>query len=158
MLRRTVPAVSFTTSHRALMIRASRPLLAADMTSTDRFRAAWDETPWTRIQMSKQELWDWDFKARYQLGLRDNVRLTKFGYVWFVLYFTLFVWLGVVELIWPSFYHAWYDVWPAWLVSEEYNRKRAQAWGRDIWCADGKFSTPYFHLVAPMFTMKVEDL
>ena len=156
MLRRT--AVSFTVSHRALMMKTSKPLLSSDMTSTERLAAAWDETPWSRIQMSRQESWDWDFKARYQLGIRDNLRLTKVGAAFRIVFaICCFAW-GIPEIIWPSLYHFWFDVWPEWLISEEYNRKRAQSWGKDIWCADGQFSTPFFHMVAPMLTCKVEDL
>jgi hypothetical protein len=160
MLRRTAPAVSFTTSHRALMYRANRPLLGKDMNSVERFKAAWDETPFTMLGMSRKEQNEWHWKAMYQLGLRDVNRWTKlrsisnwiflflFAYVGSQTFFAMFIYMPIVGG--PS---GMPDSW-----KREHSRESARARGSDVWAADGKFVRPYFHINPPMFTMTTDEL
>ncbi|KEG12622.1 cytochrome c oxidase VIII (COX VIII) [Trypanosoma grayi] len=157
MLRRTCPAVSFTTSHRALMLRTSRPLLGGDMHSLERFKAAWDETPIHLLGASRKEAFEWHWKCMYQLGLRDTTRMTKLRVVmnWGALF--SFLYLTYISVFYASFYHVYFEDWP-----EEFKRENARAYaqskGGDVWAADGKFIRPYFHINPPMFTMTSDDL
>jgi hypothetical protein len=158
MLRSTVPRVSFTTSHMALMLRTTAPLLGGHgMHSIDRYKAAWDELPLTTFSMSRSEAFAWDWKCRYELGLRDTYRNSKMTYA--MLYC---LWLLVPVLLygyaWPFWgYHCWYGE-----VLPQYNRENGPAYskqfGVEVWCADGKFVTPMYHINPPMFTMTVEEL
>ena len=158
MLRSTVPRVSFTTSHMALMFRGSKPLLGGHgMHSEDRLKAAWDELPWTTFYMDRADAFAWDWKCRYELGLRDTYRTTKTNIIllkcmWIMIIIQLYGW------IWP--FWGWYafmgEPYP------QYNRENGEAYskqyGVEVWCADGKFVTPFFHINPPMLTMTVDEL
>jgi hypothetical protein len=158
MLRGTVPRVSFTTSHMALMLRASKPILGGHgMHSSDRYKAAWDELPLTTHTQSRAEQFAWDWKCRYELGLRDTYRNSKQTQImltlcWILMPICLYGYAGPFWL-----YHVWFGE-----VMPQYNRENGVAyskqWGIDVWCADGKFVTPLFHINPPMFTMTIEEL
>ncbi len=156
MLRRTVPAVSFTTSHRALMYRANRPLLGKDLNSIERFKIAWDEMPLTMMGMSRKEQNAWHWKAMYQLGLRDVNRLTKGRVIFNWIYFVLFAYLGINTFC-MSFIYMPALGWPEHFKREN-AREYARAHGGDVWAADGKFVRPYFHINPPMLTMTTDEL
>jgi hypothetical protein len=157
MLRKTTPAVSFTTSHMALMLRTSRPVFGKDMHSSHRYKAAWDEMPLGGLFMSRKDIWAWDWKCRFELGLGDAFRTTK---VKMVMFYCLWP-IGTAcayGYIWPSFYHAIFQE-----VIPHMNRDNGveyskEAYGRDVWCADGKFVQPWVHINPPMFTMTTEEL
>lgn len=157
MLRRTCPAVSFTASHRALMLNRSRPLLSADMHSIDRFKAAWDDIPLHLLGASHKERFEWHWRMMYQLGLRDTYRSTKMRTVlnWATLF--SFVYLLYGSVYYTTFYHVYYQDWP-----EEFKRENAReyalAHGGDVWAGDGKFIRPYFHINPPMLTITEEDI
>ncbi|AAZ11052.1 cytochrome oxidase subunit VIII [Trypanosoma equiperdum] len=157
MIRRTAPAVSFTTSHRALMLRTNRPLLSADMHSLERFKVAWDEMPVHLIGASRKQSFEWYWKCMYQLGIRSTYRMTKSRVVmnWCAVF--VFMYLTYISVCFSSFYHIYYQDWP-----EEFKRENARAYaqskGSDVWAADGKFIKPYFHINPPMLTMTTEDL
>lgn len=157
MLRRTAPAVSFTTSHRALMMKPSRALLSGDMHSVDRYKAAWDEIPMHMLGASRKEYFEWIWRCMYQLGLRDQYRFTKLRSVinWAGFFTGLYVFYN--SMFFSSGYHIVYGDWPEYFKREN-ARDYAAAHGVDVWAADGKFIRPYFHLNAPMFTMTEDDI
>jgi hypothetical protein len=156
MLRRTVPAVSFTTSHRALMYRANRPLLGKDLNSIERFKAAWDETPATLLGCSRKEQMEWQWKAMYQLGLRDVNRWTKLRSVFNWIFLFLFAYAGA------NTFGMAFVVFPAIGLPDHFKRENAREYARahggDVWAADGKFVRPYFHINPPMLTMTTDEL
>ncbi|KAG8345210.1 cytochrome c oxidase VIII [Trypanosoma vivax] len=157
MIRATAPAVSFTTSHRALMLRTNRPLLSADMTSVERYKAAWDEMPFHLIGSSRRQSFEWHWRCIYQLGIRSTNHMTKLRVVgnWAALF--SFSYLTYISVYYSSFYHIYYQDWP-----EEFKRENARAYaqskGSDVWASDGKFMKPYFHINPPLLTMTADDL
>lgn len=157
MLRRTIPAVSFTASHRALMMRPSRPLMGGDMHSTDRFKAAWDDIPLHMLGASHKQVFEWYWRAMYQLGLRDPYRLTKLRSMINWAGFFSFLYLTYISFFYASFYHVYMMDWP-----EHFKRENARDYavshGHDVWAGDGKFIRPYFHINPPMLTMTEEDI
>lgn len=157
MLKRTVPAVSFTTSHRALAIRSSRPLFGNEMNSTARFKAAWDELPMTGYGFSNKQRFEWARRQLYELGLRDQARSTKSRQVMLYVIGFMLVYLSMETSFWAC-YLVYYQTLPDRFKVPEVARQNARNMGVDVYCADGKFVRPYFHLNAPMFTMTVEDL
>ena len=157
MLKRTAPAVSFTTSHRALMMRSSRPLLGHDLTSTERVKAAWDEMPVWLFNKNRKESMAWDWKCRYELGIRDNFEATK-GKYWFIRGM-FFLWIPLtVEFIGPQLYMAATGGLKPKRWSKEYGPTFAKKFGYEVFCADGKFVKPFFHICPPMFTMTADEL
>lgn len=157
MLRRTVPAVSFTTSHRALMMKPSRSLLSGDMHSSDRYKAAWDEIPMHMLGMSRKQSFEWAWRCMHQLGLRDQYRFTKARSVMMWAGGFCFLYLGYLSFWFAGPYHVYYSDWPEhW--KRENSRDYAVAHGSDVWAGDGKFIRPYFHLNPPMFTMTEDDI
>ena len=157
MLRRTAPAVSFTTSHRALMYRSNRPLLGGDMGSIERFKAAWDETPLTLMGASRKEATEWHFKAMYQLGIRDVSRFSKVRSVTNWIFAVILAYVGYNTIGITFFYYPAMGQWPEY-GKRENAREYARAHGGDVWAADGKYIRPYFHINPPMFTMTTDEL
>ncbi|KAG8344790.1 putative cytochrome c oxidase VIII (COX VIII) [Trypanosoma vivax] len=157
MIHRTTPAVSFTTSHRALMLRTNRPLLATDMHSVERYKEAWDELPFHLFGSSRKQAFEWHWKCMYQLGLRSTHHSTKLRVVmnWCALF--AFLYLGSATAYYSSFYHIYYQDWPK-EFKRENARSYAQSRGADVWAADGKFIRPYFHINPPMLTMTADDM
>lgn len=157
MLKRTAPAVSFTASHRALMMRTNKPLLGHDMSSTERYKTAWDEIPLTTIGWSRTEMYTFYWRCMYDLGLRDVMRLTKTRHM------LLYVMLGLTcvtfyRVLYPNFiYFPIYQTFPE-HYKKEGAMEHAKAQGIEVYCADGKFLKPYFHMSPPMLTMTTEDL
>jgi hypothetical protein len=155
-MQRTVPAVSFTTSHRALAMKSSRMLFGKDMTSTERFRAAWNEMPWSQIMMSIPERHAWVWKQTYELGLRDTNRNSKSKiiglYIGQVCVFvsmylvTQPVWRYVIDREWPLHMQLGHE------------RENARRWGADVYFADGKFQKPVFHINPPALTMTADEV
>eukprot|EP00758_Cryptobia_borreli_P006912 Tbor_TRINITY_DN5222_c0_g1::TRINITY_DN5222_c0_g1_i1::g.16359::m.16359 len=157
MLKRTIPSVSFTASHRALMLRTNKPLLGHEMNSTERYKAAWDDIPFSMIGWSNKDTFAWYWRCLYDLGLRDNMRWTKIrhiglyanlGICLFFLYKCYFV---------ACIYYPVFGEFPEHMKKEN-SRAHAQSKGFDVWCADGKFLKPYFHISPPMLTMTAEEL
>ena len=157
MLRRTIPSVSFTASHRALAMRTNRPLLGSEMNSVERFKAAWDDLPMTSINMSCAEQFSWFMKWRLQLGIRDIYKTTKAK--WALKWFTTVLTVGI---IWPASYLNAFLRFPLFGPSEDMSKEKslqlARAYGYDVWAGDGKFLRPYFHINPPLLTMTTEDL
>jgi hypothetical protein len=157
MLRRTAPAVSFTTSHMALAYKSSRPLLGGDLTSGDLIKAAWDEMPFTNFHTSRKETWAWVWKAKYELGIRDYYRHTKARIITnYVLMFLILACFMEYQYALPIV------IWtgkPPWYAQKEnavaYSKRK---YGADVWCADGKFVVPWMHINPPMLTMTVAEL
>ncbi len=157
MLKRTNPAVSFSASHRALYLRSTRPVLGGDLHSSDRFKAAWGDMPFTMINWATKDKWAYDWRVRYELGLRDDYMLTKCRSflmycvpIWaagmFYAYYTPFIYLII------------YDKPPEYL-SREGGPKHAWEWyGKKVWCHDGKFRTGLYHINPPMFTISAEEV
>lgn len=157
MLRRTTPAVSFTASHRALMLRSNKPLLGHEMNSTERYKAAWDEIPLHTINWSRAEVFQWYWRCTYDLGLRDPAKFTKIRAMQTYGFGVFFI-LASIELMYPNFYYMpMYQTMPDY-IKREGSEARGKAWGVDVIAPDGKFIKPYFHISPPMFTMKLEDL
>ena len=156
MLRRTAPAVSFSPSHRALMMRSSRPLLGNSVGYHERYKAAWDEMPWQLMFTSKKTHWEWEWKSRFQLGLRNDNCRTKAQWLNFYL-MNFFCVMCFIDHGYIGFYLALFWAPPDHMNADN-GRATAQKWGYDVWCADGKFVRPMFHLMPPMYTMKAEDL
>lgn len=157
MIRRTAPAVSFTPSHRALMIRSSRPLLSGEMTSCERLRASWNEIPFTLWGLSKSENFAYHWRIRYDLGLRDMKTFSKLRLYWFyaaMIVCTAAFWRICLLALWTFPY---YQAFPEY-TTKEGAAEVAKSWGKDVWCADGKFVTPYFHINPPMLTMTMDEL
>eukprot|EP00744_Colponema_vietnamica_P004051 GILI01006107.1.p1 GENE.GILI01006107.1~~GILI01006107.1.p1 ORF type:complete len:167 (+),score=33.63 GILI01006107.1:30-503(+) len=157
MIRRTIPAVSFTPSHRALMIRVSKPLLSGEMNSNQRLRAAWNEIPFTTWFMSRAQVFEWHWRIRYDLGLRDMKTFTKarlyFSYVAYVACL-----LAVYKILSVNYYYfPVHQSFPEYMKREN-SAEWAKAQGKEVWCADGKFVTPYFHINPPMLTMTMDEL
>ena len=157
MLRRTAPAVSFTTSHMALMYKASRPLLGGDMTSSDLVKAAWDEMPIGNYHTSRKEVWAWLWKAKYELGIRNYYTHTK-GRI--IMNYVLYFFIGYCA------YEYWYVLpfmlltdKPPWYATRDHGAAYSKRkYGVDVWCADGKFVGPWIHINPPMLTMTVAEL
>ena len=158
MLRSTVPRVSFTTSHMALMYKASKPILGGHgMHSVDRYKAAWDEIPFTTLTMSRAEAFAWDWKCRYELGLRDTYRTTKLTTI--VLYtMALLCPIMIYGFVPPFWYYLAFKGEIPKQYSREYGPEYSKQFGVEVYCADGKFVVPFFHINPPMFTMTVEEL
>ncbi len=157
-MRRSVPVVSFTTSHRALMYKMSQPLLGKEMNSQDRNKAAWDELPFSHWGFSNKQRFEWTYRMINELGLRDAPRSNKVRYL--VLLFSVVSAIRVgYTMVWEGYFYRWvYWKYPAHIGDMEVGRTEARNKGYDVWCADGQYVRPFFHLNAPMFTMKVEDL
>ena len=157
MIRRTPPAVSFTPSHRALMMRSSKPLLGGhDMSGLERFKESWDEMPMHKFGWSRKEVWTWHWRCMYDLGLRDNNWNTKSRIYGFWIFFPMACYLVLFTVGIQLAYL--YNGVPEYM-NKDNGPRNVKAWfGKEVWCADGKFSTPYFHIAPPMFTMKQEDL
>ena len=158
MLRSTVPRVSFTTSHMALMLKTSKPILGGHgMHSDDRHKAAWDEMPVTTVHMDRKDQFAYDWKCRYELGLRDLTSITKLQTVMVWVTWVLIFWMSY-GLMWPfwGYMAIWGGVPPQY--SREHGVEYSKQFGVEVWCADGKFVTPFFHINPPMFTMTVEEL
>ena len=155
-MHRTVPAVSFTTSHRALAMKSSRMLYGKDMTSTERIRAAWDEMPFWQMHMSIADRHAWIWKERYELGLRDTNRNSKLK---ICMYYTLHVilWVNLFNWNYPLLHYIFKREWPSWMLREN-SRAEAQRWGTDVYFADGKFTKPYFHINPPALTIKADEV
>ena len=155
-MQRTTQRVSFTTSHRALALKTTKMVFGNDMTSTERFRAAWDEMPVAQVQMSYAERHAWVWKMRYELGLRDTHRDSKvktvFSYVLAVLMCLNFFgwWWPVIEMI----------IWRQWPyeMRRENSREYARHFGSDVYFADGKFVKPVFHINPPALTMTADEI
>ncbi len=157
-MRRSVPVVSFTTSHRALMYKMSRPLLGKEMNSADRNKAAWDELPFSSWGFSNKQRVEWQQRYVYELGLRELPKVTKVRYL-VVLLWILCAMRAGYTLIWQAyFYRVIFWKFPDHIQNAELARTEMRNKGYDVWCADGQYVRPFFHMNAPMFTMKVEDL
>lgn len=158
MLKRTNPAVSFSASHRALYLRSSRPILGGDLHSYDRFKIAWNEMPTTVFHWARKDIWNYDWRVRYEFGLRDDYMLTKcrsyFMYcvpIWaagmFYAYYT------------PFFYLILYDKPPEYCNRENGPAHAKKYYGKEVFCADGKFRTSgLYHINPPMFTISAEEV
>jgi hypothetical protein len=150
--------VSFTTSHRALMLRSSRPLLGKEMNSSERCKASWDELPFTNYGFSHKQRMEWNQRMIYELGIRDVVRTSKiryFGVAFMVMCMLVVCKVGVYEMY---IYRFVFWKFPDHIGDIDLCRTNARNKGYDVWCSDGQFVRPFFHLNAPMFTMKIEDL
>lgn len=157
MLRATTSRVSFTTSHTALMVRSSKPLLGSDVHSHMRAKGAWDEMPFCSWFMSRSEWWAWDWKCRYELGIRDLYKTQKWTYM--LLYcMPVFMAINFYGLVFPPLYHVVYGEIVPWMNRDNGVEYSKRVYGFDVWCADGKFVQPFWHINPPMFTMKQEDL
>lgn len=157
MIRRTTPAVSFTPSHRALMMRASRPLLSAEMTSHERLSAAWNEIPFTLMGMSKAQVFEWHWRIRYDLGLRDMKSFSKSRLYTFYIAIASCALLAYRILTIPLWVFPYNQAFPSYMLRDN-SPEVARSYGQDVWCADGKFVTPYFHINPPMLTMTMDEL
>ena len=157
MLKSTKPAVSFTTSHMALMMRSSRPVFGKDMHSRARYQAAWDEMPLGGLFMSRKDIWAWDWKCRYELGLGDGWRTTKIKNV---MYYSLpfICTMCFYGYPWAGLYHALFQEMLPHMNRDNGVKYSKENYGRDVWCADGKFVQPWVHINPPMFTMTTEEL
>ncbi len=160
-MKRTVPAVSFTPSHRAFMFKMNKPLLGAAMHHRERYRAAWDDIPlnmWFDPDMTRT--WNWDTKCRFQLGLRNDVWRTKLGIInYFVLQFVM-AYHGF-QLCFIPVYTAIYgmdsydnDT----LMGRKHGTEDGIRRGYKLFCADGKFAVPTYHMHPPQFTMTTDDM
>jgi hypothetical protein len=156
MLKRTAPAVSFTTSHQALALKSSRMLLGHDMTSVERHKAAWDEMPWTTFFWSRKDQWNWDWRCRYELGIRCNYFTSKAkSYMaWSMVPMAL---LCLWDMQWPIFVLIATDKPPA-FMQRDHGEEYAKKFGKEVWGADGKFIKPYYHINPPMLTMTADEL
>ena len=158
-MQRTAPAVSFTVSHRALAMRSNRALLGNNMTSWDRQKAAWSETPIHWAVLDFKGLREWVVRMTYELGLRDFERSNKFGCV---MLYVLMTWsiCASAEVGSVFWYHIIYRTWPehsgrnGMAGTVEYGKKH----GRAVWYADGKFTKPLYHINPPYFTMTADEL
>lgn len=157
MLRRTIPAVSFTASHSALMMRTTRPVLGEDMHSVDRYKAAWDEIPMHMLGASTKQNYEWKWRDMYQLGLRNPYRFTKLRTVMNWVFIFVMGYSAYKTVGFSSFYHVYYQDWPEHFKREN-SREFALAHGGDVWAGDGKFIRPYFHINPPMFTMTADEV
>jgi len=160
-MKRTVPAVSFTTSHRALMIRLSKTMLSEDshhhLHHRERFRAAWDDIPTFTLGYSNKQQWEHVWKMRYFFGLRASRYFSKGKSCLVPLLSLTSLYLFFRVPFYTFCYLPYYQTWPD-FAKRENARAYAQSFGYDVWCPDGKFVRPYFHINAPMFTMTLEDL
>ena len=155
-MQRTVPAVSFTTSHRAHAMKSSRMLFGKEMKSPERFKAAWDEMPFSQIGMSMAERHAWLWKQRFELGLRDTHRNSKSKIIGMYVMTSLLT-MGVFASSWPIYCYGVYRDWP-YSMRRENSREYARRWGADVYYADGKFTKPVFHISPPMLTMTCDEL
>eukprot|EP00759_Apiculatamorpha_spiralis_P021009 PhF_6_TR2613/c1_g1_i1/m.4411 len=157
-MRRTIPAVSFHSSSINLMIKNSRPLLAADMNSIQRARASWNELPFWFVGKPKMDQFDWHNRTIWELGLRRIQQLTKTRWIaknlgWSCALLAFLDW-GHIVLTLPASGGVWIN---------RHSREHGVEWakknfGAEVWCADGKFVRPHYHMTPPMFTMTVEEL
>ena len=157
MMRRTIPAVSFTTSHRALMMKVSRPLLGGDLTSVERHKACWDEMPLTVMGFSRKEMCDYYWRCMFEYGIRDAHSMTKSQIIMNWIFLVVFTYWLYKTMYFPCIYYPIFQQWPEYMGMEQ-ARAEAQSWGQDVWCPDGKFVKPYFHISPPMLTMTIEEL
>ncbi len=157
-MRRSVPAISFTTSHRALMLRNSRPLMGKEMNSQERCKAAWDELPFSNWGFSNKQRMEWLQRMCFELGLRDMPRSNKVRQIFLAIWIIGALKLGY-HFVWGAYLYRYiYWKFPDYMIDPEVARTDARNKGYDVWCSDGQFVRPFFHLNAPMFTMRVEDL
>lgn len=157
MLKRTSPAVSFSASHRALYLKTSRPLLGHDLHSSERYKIAWDEMPFTTFHWARKDIWNWDWRCRYEFGLRDDYRLTKCRT--FLMY-TVPVWALAMfyAYYYPFLYLIAFDKAPDY-CSREGGPAHAWKWyGKRVWAHDGKFIKPFYHINPPMLTISAEEV
>jgi hypothetical protein len=142
------------------MLKNTRPLLGADMTSVERYKAIWDEIPLTTINMSRKESYAYYMRALHSLGVRDALKLSKSR--WALRY----VFLGSMLFLWPVSAGNYYyraaifgkETLPKEWTDIKAGQEAGKRLGNPVWAADGKFYRPYFHMAPPMFTMKQEDL
>ena len=158
MMKRTVPAISFHPSSINLMLRVSKPVLSAEMDSITRMQASWNELPFNFTGASKAEMVAWDDKRTYELGLRRVYYFTKQNWImmnvtWFlaILLFSEFNYFP----IWMAYYAG--DG-PTHLKRENGKEWTKKTYGIEVYCADGKFIRPHFHMTPPMFTMTADEL
>eukprot|EP00760_Papus_ankaliazontas_P032233 PhM_4_TR5705/c0_g10_i1/m.94714 len=156
-MRRTLPAVSFAPTHVNLMMRSSKPLLANEMDSYQRLAACWNDLPFSFTGNAKYEFCQWDDKCRYELGIRRIQHMTKahwlgMNLLWFVGF------LSFLEVGYLMPYMLFMNKGPDNLSRDNGPAYSKRVYGVDVWCADGKFIRPFFHMVPPMFTMTADEL
>ncbi len=157
MLKRTCPAVSFSASHRALYLKSNRPLLGGNLVSTERYRIAWDEMPFTIFHWAQKDKSTWDWRCRYEFGLRDDYRLTKIRT--FAMY-CVPVWAAgnFYAFYYPFFYLIVTDKAPEYCSREGGPAHAWKYYGKKVWAADGKFLKPFYHINPPMMTITTEEV
>ena len=159
MYRLTRPAISFSASSILLKERLITPLLSSEMHSDDRLCAIWDDLPWTFVGQKPYKFIEWTNFTTYELGVRrHSYGSTKAHWImmnlaWALLIFTFF------EGGWLPAYYAFSGGVPLERHSVDYGTEFSQKWhGVDVYCADGKYVRPFFHIFPPMYTMTVDDL
>ena len=155
-MRRTIPADSFAPSSINLMLNRSRPLLSAEMNSHQRLAAAWNDMPFGFSGKARHELVAWDDKCRYELGIKRIHYQTKGNWImtscgWF------FALMCIINFISFPYRLAFFGL-PEHLSREKGPAYAKATYGVDVWCADGKFIRPHFHISPPMFTMTADEL
>ena len=158
-MQRTVPAVSFTVSHRALAMRSSKTLLGGGMNSFEKMKASWAEMPLHWAVLDFQGFRTWMIRMQYELGLRDFERSFKLNAIMMTALATWTV-LAASEY-WSVLLHAFiYREWPEHCGrgSIQGLREHGKKYGKEVWYADGKFTQPLFHINPPYFTMTADEL
>ena len=159
MYRLTRPSISFAASSILLKERLNHPVLSADMLTTDRLYAIWDDLPWTLTGKSNHEKIEWIRFATYELGVRRYAYGTTKGFWLFMNLFWAVAIFCILDSGWLHLYYAYSGGQHLAHLSLDYGTEFTQKWhGIDVYCADGKFVRPFFHLFPPMYTMTLEDI
>jgi hypothetical protein len=155
-MQRTTPAISFTVSHRALMMKQNRPLLGAQAEYKVRMKACWDELPWTMQNMSIQQKWTYIWRCRFEFGVRNHGHFSKIRFVGVQVSWIMGL-LAIAYIFRPLGYFLIFQEFP-WDCKRENSREVARQYGGDVIAGDGKFFRPFFHIHPPQFTMTTDDL
>lgn len=157
MMRRTQAQQSFSVSHKALCFRANKPLLGADMTSDERVIAAWDDLHWQWFIGPRTEMYKAFAVTMMDFGIRLLQAHTRMRIVcmqfWLIM-LPIALWIT----LWPSLHLVLFGELPPAYMGQTGVANSKKYYGLEVWCADGKFLTPWTHIKPPHFTMRVEDL
>ncbi|KNH03637.1 cytochrome c oxidase VIII [Perkinsela sp. CCAP 1560/4] len=159
MLRTTRPAVSFSTSSVLLKQRIARPLFSVDMRSNDRLAAMWDDMPWTLAGQPRHRIFEWNNYITYELGMRRYMYgFSKLRWIMMNVGYCAFIFV-LLDSGWMLTYHALTVNGVPEQHSVKYGTEFTKKWhGIDVYCADGKFIRPFFHMFPPKYTMTIEEL
>eukprot|EP00009_Paramoeba_aestuarina_P005288 CAMPEP_0201521704 /NCGR_PEP_ID=MMETSP0161_2-20130828/15729_1 /ASSEMBLY_ACC=CAM_ASM_000251 /TAXON_ID=180227 /ORGANISM="Neoparamoeba aestuarina, Strain SoJaBio B1-5/56/2" /LENGTH=119 /DNA_ID=CAMNT_0047920387 /DNA_START=171 /DNA_END=530 /DNA_ORIENTATION=+ len=102
---------------------------------------------------------EWHNYATFELGLRRVMYSTsKMRWIMMNVAYCLML-LILFDQCWQLVYHAWTKNGVPEQWSIEHGKEFSKKWhGIDVWCADGKFYRPFFHMFPPMYTMTVDEL